>query len=106
MEIAEECQASADSDCEMAGAPAFCDRYEPGDSDDDAIPATEEELQVAPQPQVIRNPTCRATCDDDHLRGDPRDTGDLHERIQCELGHNEGSHSTCVLHDRPSSRKA
>eukprot|EP00959_Pyramimonas_sp_CCMP1952_P250721 5240524-Pyramimonas_sp.AAC.1 len=35
------------------------------------------------------------------LRGNPRDAGDLTERVRCELGHIEGSHFPRALHDRP-----
>eukprot|EP00959_Pyramimonas_sp_CCMP1952_P210581 4406680-Pyramimonas_sp.AAC.1 len=61
----------------MTGAPADSDA---------TTTATEEELQLAPQPQAIGNPTRRETCDDDPLRGNPRDASDLSERFQCELG--------------------
>eukprot|EP00959_Pyramimonas_sp_CCMP1952_P089705 1876835-Pyramimonas_sp.AAC.1 len=65
----------------MAGAPAHSAGCEPGSSDDGATPATGEGgLQMSLRPQVIGGPACRATGDDDPLRGNPRDAGDLSER--------------------------
>eukprot|EP00959_Pyramimonas_sp_CCMP1952_P116024 2425565-Pyramimonas_sp.AAC.1 len=43
--------------------------------------------------------------DDDHLRGSPRDASDLSERLQCELGHNEGMPHRVVASDRSMSRQ-
>eukprot|EP00959_Pyramimonas_sp_CCMP1952_P297526 6224360-Pyramimonas_sp.AAC.1 len=41
--------------------------------------------------------------DDDPLRGNPRDAGDLSERIQRKLGHVEGLQYTFVASDRSLS---
>eukprot|EP00959_Pyramimonas_sp_CCMP1952_P344178 7208668-Pyramimonas_sp.AAC.1 len=43
--------------------------------------------------------------ENDFLRGNPRDAGDLSEGAQCELGHSEGLQSTFVASDRPMSRQ-
>eukprot|EP00959_Pyramimonas_sp_CCMP1952_P367522 7697992-Pyramimonas_sp.AAC.1 len=79
----------------MAGAPADSDA---------TMPASEEELQLAFQPQVIGGPAREEPYDDEPMRGSPRGTGDFSERIQCELGRNEGSHFAFVLRDRSSIR--
>eukprot|EP00959_Pyramimonas_sp_CCMP1952_P091907 1923806-Pyramimonas_sp.AAC.1 len=61
----------------MAGAPA---------DSESTIPAPDEEIQAMLYPRVTGNPTDMELIDDDLLRGNPRDAGDLSERIQYELG--------------------
>eukprot|EP00959_Pyramimonas_sp_CCMP1952_P005671 118958-Pyramimonas_sp.AAC.1 len=95
MDIVEEFRPPADTDCEMAGAPAHSDGHEPDSSVDGARPAAEVELEFAFRPQVIGNPARSVACDDDPLRGNPRDAGDLPERAQCGSGHDEGLRFTC-----------
>eukprot|EP00959_Pyramimonas_sp_CCMP1952_P141321 2957980-Pyramimonas_sp.AAC.1 len=54
-------------------------------------------------PRVIGHLTNAESIDDDPLRGSPRDAGDLSERIQYELGHNEEFQYTSVASDRSAS---
>eukprot|EP00959_Pyramimonas_sp_CCMP1952_P209068 4373309-Pyramimonas_sp.AAC.1 len=43
--------------------------------------------------------------DDDPLRGNPRDAGDLPGRIQCNLGHDKGLQNTFAVSDRSLGRQ-
>eukprot|EP00959_Pyramimonas_sp_CCMP1952_P290402 6074075-Pyramimonas_sp.AAC.1 len=80
----------------MAGAP----------SDSEAtIPAIEEEMQLMHYPRAIGNPTNMDLTDDDHLRENPRDVGNLSARIQYELGHNEGFQCKFAASGRSMSRQ-
>eukprot|EP00959_Pyramimonas_sp_CCMP1952_P363368 7609162-Pyramimonas_sp.AAC.1 len=49
----------------------------------------DEEMHAMLYHRAIGNPTNAEVIDDDPLRGSPRDAGDLSERVQYELGHNE-----------------
>eukprot|EP00959_Pyramimonas_sp_CCMP1952_P371433 7777826-Pyramimonas_sp.AAC.1 len=60
MEIVEEYQPPANSEYEMATAPAFSDGYEPDSPDDDTRPTSEEEPQLSLRPQVMRSPRVQA----------------------------------------------
>eukprot|EP00959_Pyramimonas_sp_CCMP1952_P023413 492121-Pyramimonas_sp.AAC.1 len=74
----------------MAGTPA---------DSDSTTPATDEDAHAILYPEVIGSPTNTESIDDDPLRGNPRDAGDLSERIQYELGHNEEFQHTSVASD-------
>eukprot|EP00959_Pyramimonas_sp_CCMP1952_P338839 7096060-Pyramimonas_sp.AAC.1 len=83
IEFVEGFHVPAEIEHDMAGAPANSEAI---------IPAAEEEMPLMLHLQVIGNPIDRELCDDDPPRGNPRNAGDVSERIQCELEHNEGHH--------------
>eukprot|EP00959_Pyramimonas_sp_CCMP1952_P436663 9143500-Pyramimonas_sp.AAC.1 len=53
------------------------------------FPATDEEVQLVLCPRATGNPTDMELCDDDSLRGSPRDASAFSGRVQCELSPNE-----------------
>eukprot|EP00959_Pyramimonas_sp_CCMP1952_P395388 8284816-Pyramimonas_sp.AAC.1 len=84
----------AEGDFGMAGAVA---------DSDSTTPATDEEAPAILHPRVIGNPTNTESIDDDPLRGNSRDAGDLSERVQYELGHSEEFQYTSGASDRSAS---
>eukprot|EP00959_Pyramimonas_sp_CCMP1952_P256012 5347421-Pyramimonas_sp.AAC.1 len=80
----------------MAGAPA---------DSESTILATDEEIHAMFYPRVIGKPTDMEIIDGDPLRGNPRDAGDLSERMQYELGHNEEFQCALSAPDRSASRQ-
>eukprot|EP00959_Pyramimonas_sp_CCMP1952_P236141 4935055-Pyramimonas_sp.AAC.1 len=60
----------AEGDFGMAGTPA---------DSESTTPATDEEMQAMLYPRACGNPTDMELIDDDPLRGNPRDAGDLSE---------------------------